>query len=136
MSTRRQFLKTLAAVVGVASLGDTAVKMLTGLPGAPGSSIATDFTVSATQKAIKYTGSGGSYKVLELHRWLQDLADRECAMGSDDQLDITDPNPSVRQTDEIIEMVNGWTIDEECTRHLYGGAILSGGEVYASVATP
>ena len=45
--------------------------------------IATDFSINSTTKVIAYTGAvhgvtgAGYYTVLELHRWLQDLAASE-----------------------------------------------------------
>jgi hypothetical protein len=56
--------------------------------------IATDFTISATGDVRRQGGASTAvYTVLELHQWLQDLADDAAASGND-LLDILAPNPS------------------------------------------
>ena len=56
--------------------------------------IATDFTISTTGDIRRQAGASTSvYTVLELHAWLQDLADDAAASGND-LLDILAPNPS------------------------------------------
>jgi hypothetical protein len=55
-----------------------------------------DWTVSVTGD-IRWTGLGTAtnVRVLELHRWLQDLADDAVAtIGTGDLVDITDETPS------------------------------------------
>ena len=96
---------------------------------------ATDWTIDRQTGDIRYIGddhSGGapSYAtVIELHRALQDYADQESASG-DDELDIVSSNPSNRQTDNIIELINGFNIDDTASEHLYNGSIIqSGGDV-------
>ena len=54
--------------------------------------IATDFSISATGD-IRHVSGTDVYSVLELHAWLQDLADDAAASGND-LLDILAPNPS------------------------------------------
>jgi hypothetical protein len=54
--------------------------------------IATDFSISATGD-IRHLSGTTVYTVLELHAWLQDLADDATAAGND-LLDILAPNPS------------------------------------------
>jgi len=94
--------------------------------------VATDWTVTRSTGAIRYIGDdhGGaspSYAtVIELHRWLQDLADDAVASG-DDELDITDTNPSARSTDNIITLINGYNIDDNAAEHLYDGSIIQDG---------
>jgi len=90
--------------------------------------VAGDWTV-AVNGDVRYGGDahGGaspSYAtVLELHRWLQDLADDAVASG-DDLLDITDLTPSDRSTDNIIELRNGYNIDDATAEHLYDGSVI------------
>jgi hypothetical protein len=56
--------------------------------------IATDFTISATGDIRRQAGASTAvYTVLELHQWLQDLADDAAASGGD-LLDILAPNPT------------------------------------------
>lgn len=54
--------------------------------------IAADFSISASGD-IRHTSGTTVYSVLELHAWLQDLADDAAAAGND-LLDILAPNPS------------------------------------------
>jgi hypothetical protein len=54
--------------------------------------IAADFSISTTGD-IRHTSGATVYSVLELHAWLQDLADDAAASGND-LLDILAPNPS------------------------------------------
>ena len=93
--------------------------------------IASDWTVNAAHD-IRYIGAdhgvaGASYAtVIEFHRWLQDLADDASASG-DDILDITDLTPSGRDTDNIINLLGTYNIDDTASQHLYDGSILQNG---------
>ena len=83
---------------------------------------------------IRHTSGSSTYTVLELHRWLQGLADDASASG-DDNMDITFDNPSNRATDRIITLVNGYNIDDTAAEYLYGGSITqnSGDDVYSGL---
>lgn len=89
--------------------------------------IPSDWTV-ASNGDIRYTGAahgvtGSSYAtVIELHRWLQDLADNASAAG-DDLLDITGLTPSGRDTDNIINLLGAYNINQIAAEHLYDGTI-------------
>lgn len=90
--------------------------------------IGDDFEIQ-NDKDIRYTGTTANYTVLALHRWLQDLADAAGASG-DDFMDITRDTPSDKSFDTIINLVNGYNIDDTAAQHLYGGSIIqSGGDV-------
>ena len=101
--------------------------------------IATDFSV-AVNGNIRYTGAAhtiagaGYYTVIQLHRFLQDLADDASSSG-DDLLDITDSTPSDRSTDNIITLNTPYNIDDTAAEHLYDGSIIqtSGDEIYDGV---
>lgn len=86
--------------------------------------IATDFSISSSGD-IRHVANTDTYTVLELHRWLQDLAD-DSAFSSDDTMDITFPNPSSRATDRIITLLNGYNIDDTAAQYFYGGSIRQG----------
>jgi hypothetical protein len=95
--------------------------------------IADDFTVTATGD-IRYVGAAhgasgaGYYTVIQFHRWLQDLADDAVASPvSSDYLDITNLTPSERQTDNIVQLINGYNIDQTASEHLYDGSIIQTG---------
>lgn len=96
--------------------------------------VASDWEVNV-DKSIRYIGaahgaSGAGYvTVLELHRWLQDLADAETISG-DDFLAITVQNPTDKKFDTIIQLLNGFTLyDTGATpapEFIYGGTIIQG----------
>jgi len=97
--------------------------------------IGDDFSV-AVNGDIRHTANTNHYTVLELHRWLQDLADDEQASG-DDLIDITVFTPSARSTDNIIELLdhtaNGgptFNIDDDASEYFYAGSLKqNGGDV-------
>jgi len=94
----------------------------------------TDWQVR-TDKTIRYVGpdhevADANYvTVLELHRWLQDLAD-DASISADDYMDITTVNPSDKKFDTIITLTNGYTLDDAYTtpasEMIYGGSIIQG----------
>lgn len=96
--------------------------------------VASDWTITRATKVIAYTGAdhdgAASYAtVIQFHRWLQDLADDAVASG-DDELDITNTDPSRRSTDNIVTLINGYTISDTEAEHLYDGSIIqSDGDV-------
>lgn len=95
--------------------------------------IGSDFEIQ-NDKDIRYTGSTANYTVLELHRWLQDLAD-DASSGGDDFMDITRDTPSDKSFDTIINLINGYNIDDTAAQHLYGGSIIqdSGNTIYDGI---
>ncbi len=95
--------------------------------------IADDFSVAANGD-IRYTGTATYYAVLELHRFLQDLADNGSSSG-DDLLDITDTNPSTRSTDQIVALNSPYNIDDDAAKYLYDGSITQNGgdDVYSGL---
>ena len=88
-----------------------------------------DWSITRSNGNIRYIGDdhGGaspSYAtVIELHRALQDFADDASSSG-DDQLDITDPTPSDRSTDNIITLLGSYNIDDTAAEHLFDGSII------------
>ena len=104
--------------------------------------VATGWTINRTTKVIAYTGddhagTAPSYAtVIEFHRWLQSLADDPYAVpASSDELDITNTDPSRRSTDNIITLINGYTIGATEAEHLYDGSIIMNGgdDIYDSI---
>jgi hypothetical protein len=91
-----------------------------------------------TDKIVVYTGgahgtgTANYVSVLELHRWLQDLADDASVAdhGDDDFMDITTLNPSDKKFDTIITLVNGYTLDtaggNPAPEFIFGGSIIQG----------
>ena len=101
---------------------------------------ATNWSVDRPTGNIRYIGDdhGGASPtyatVIEFHRWLQDLADDAVSVG-DDELDITDTDPSARSTDNIILLKGDYNIDATASEHLYDGSVKQGTggteEIYA-----
>jgi hypothetical protein len=87
--------------------------------------IGDDFEIQL-DKDIRYTGSTANYTVLEFHEWLRGLAD-DAAGSPDDFMDITVADPSSKQFDTIITLVNGFNIDDTAAQHLYAGSIIQNG---------
>jgi hypothetical protein len=87
--------------------------------------IADDFTV-ALNGDIRHASGTAHYRVLELHRWLQDLADDPEASGND-LIDITSGTPSARSTDNIIDLLGTYNIDDDAAEYLYDGSITQAG---------
>ena len=93
-----------------------------------------DFTVDLNGD-IRYTGGGSTYyTVLELHRYLQGLAD-DAQMSGNDLLDITSADPSNRSTDNIITLNSPYNIDDDAAEQLYNGSITQddGDTVYSGL---
>jgi hypothetical protein len=86
-----------------------------------------DFYID-NDKVIRHVdGQTATYSVLEFHRFLSDLADRPINFSSNtpyEDIDITSPTPSERQTDYIIKLINGYCIDEESAKVLKNGSII------------
>ena len=89
----------------------------------------TDWTIDRATGDIRYTGDdhGGAsptyVTVIDFHRELQDFADDASSAG-DDELAITDLDPSSRSTDNIITLKNNYNIDATASEHLYDGSII------------
>ncbi len=101
--------------------------------------VAADWTVTRSTGDIRYVGgdhgAAPTYAtVIEFHRWLQDLADDAVSSG-DDELDITDNDPSARSTDNIITLLGNYNIDDNAAEHLYDGSIIqnSGDDIYDGI---
>jgi len=86
--------------------------------------IQNDFTVSIDGD-IRHASGTSHYTVLEMHRFLQDLAANAVA-SSDDLLDITSSTPSERSTDNIITLLGTYNIDDNAAEYLYAGSIKQG----------
>lgn len=75
---------------------------------------------------IRHTSGTQKHTVLELHRWLQDLADDAAAAGND-LIDITSDTPSERSTDNIITLNSPYNIDDNAAEYLFAGSITQAG---------
>lgn len=102
--------------------------------------IGADFSV-ATNGDIRHVSGTETYSVLELHRWLQSLADDENSTGND-YVDIVTDNPSERSTDQIITLLDysgsggpTFNIDDTAAEFFFGGSVLQrgGDELYSGL---
>lgn len=82
--------------------------------------------VNAVTGDIRYIGAPDkTYTVLELHRYLMDLADNPTMMGIDPTvLDITSKMPSTRKDDHLVYFNDSYNIDDKAAKHLYDGTII------------
>ncbi len=87
--------------------------------------IADDFSV-AINGDIRHISGSTHYTVLELHRFLQGIADDEYPATANDYVDITSSTPSERSTDNIITLINGYNIDDDASEYFYNGSIKQG----------
>lgn len=100
-----------------------------------------DFAISSGG-AITDTGGSTIYSTLELHQWLQDLADNAAPSG-DDNVSILGVNPSElagkrnAARPAALTLLNGVTIDDTVSQRFYFGSIeqLSGAELYTGINT-
>jgi hypothetical protein len=86
-----------------------------------------DFYIDNTKTIKHVDGATATYTILEFHRFLSDLADRPPIYGTntpESDIDILSPTPSIRQTDNIIELVNGFRIDDETAKSLRDGSLI------------
>lgn len=86
---------------------------------------------------ITWTGNAtDTYSTIEFHRWLQLKAYGASATG-DDFLDMVTDTPSDRKTDNIINLLGAYNIDDTMATHLYAGSIRQGTggteEVYSGI---
>ena len=91
-----------------------------------------DWSITRSNGNIRYIGDdhGGaspSYATVDEFRlWLGDFSDDATSSG-DDELDITDEFPYDRSTDQILELINSYNIDDNAAEHLYNGSITQDG---------
>jgi hypothetical protein len=95
--------------------------------------VAADFTVTLAGD-IRHASGATNYTVLDLHRFLQDLADDAEAAGND-IVDITSTTPSSRSTDNIIDLLGTFNIDDDAAEYFYDGSITqaAGNTVYSGL---
>ena len=87
--------------------------------------IGDDFSVTISG-SIRHISGTDRYTVLQLHRWLQDMADNTTSSGND-YIDITSETPSERSTDNIITLLGDYNIDDTAAEYFYDGSISQSG---------
>lgn len=81
--------------------------------------ISSDFTIDYVNKLIVHSSGTTTYTVNALYSYIQDTFDEL------NQLDDTVPMSA--QTPTAYTMINGWFIDDQSVKYLYGGALASSG---------
>jgi len=120
MITRRNFIKWCASAAVVYAVPFNFAKKAV--------SCSTDALFTIKNGVIKYIGSKNTQvSVLEFHRFLQNCADNEDPT-EDIDLCIIDPTPSMRYSDQHIELINEYTIDEKCVKYLTHGVLVEKSE--------
>lgn len=95
-------------------------------------SFADDFTVTAGGD-IRHASGTTVYPILELHKWLQDMADDASVSVTGDNVSILSPNPSKldgpRASNKPMQLnlLNGYNIDDEAAKYLNFGSIQQDG---------
>ena len=93
--------------------------------------IGSDFEVQADGD-IRHIAGTTVYTVLDLHKWLQDLADDAAASG-DDNVSILTANPSKLDGPRspikpmLLNLLNGFNIDDDAAKYLNFGSIQQDG---------
>jgi hypothetical protein len=94
--------------------------------------IADDFTVSVGGD-IRHASGTTVYTVLDLHAWLQDLADDANVSVSGDNISILSKNPSKLDGPRsgikpmLLNLLNGYNIDDTAARFINFGSIQQDG---------
>ena len=90
--------------------------------------IATDFTITAGGN-IRHVAGTTVYSVLDLHQWLQDLADDGSITVAGDDVSILSANPSKLDGPRsaikpmLLNLLNGYNIDDTAAQYLNFGSI-------------
>ncbi len=94
--------------------------------------IASDFTISAGGN-IRHVSGTTVYTVLDLHQWLQDLADDGSISVSGDDVSILSANPSKLDGPRsaikpmLLNLLNGYNIDDDAAKYINFGSIQQDG---------
>ena len=102
---------------------------------------ATDFSI-ASNGDVRHAAGATVYTVLELHAWLQDLADNAAPSG-DDNVSILGANPSElagkrnATRPAALTLLNGINIDDTAAQRFYFGSVEqgSGATLYTGINT-
>lgn len=100
-----------------------------------------DFSVNAGGD-VRHTSGSTVYSVLDLHAWLQDLADNAAAAG-DDTLSILSANPSRLDgprdagVASRLNLINGFNIDADAAKYINFGSVKQDGgdELFSGLKT-
>lgn len=94
--------------------------------------IADDFTVGLTGD-IRHASGASVYTVLDLHQWLQDMADDASVSVSGDNVSILTPNPSKLDGPRsaikpmLLNLLNGYNIDDTAAQFINFGSVQQDG---------
>lgn len=129
--TRRDFLKKLSAAGVVAGTANPLWES-TKLISIPSGKIFTSdaFRIDKYGNITVNNTTDKVHTVLELHRWLMEMSD---SVDNGDLLDITDPTPSERVTDNIIRLNEGYYVTNP--EFLSEGSLEQKDEIWCGIKT-
>lgn len=89
--------------------------------------VAADWDITRSTKVIDYIGAdhagAASYcTLMEWTRAIQALGD-DAEYSGDDEYDIISDTFESRQTDNYVQLINGWTVTDAAIEHIYDGTI-------------
>lgn len=92
--------------------------------------VAADWDITRATKVIDYIGgdhdgTGGTPSYTTLMEWtraIQALGD-DAEYSGDDEYDIISDTFESRQTDNYVQLINGWTVTDAAIEHIYDGTI-------------
>lgn len=94
--------------------------------------IADDFTVAVTGD-IRHAAGTTVYSVLDIHQWLQDMADDASIAVSGDNISILTPNPSKLDGPRsaikpmVLNLLGAYNIDDDAAKYINFGSIQQNG---------
>lgn len=94
--------------------------------------IGSDFSV-ASNGNIRHTSGATVYSVLDLHQWLQDLADDGSIAVAGDDISILSSNPSKLDGPRsaikpmLLNLLNGFNIDDDAAKYINFGSVQQDG---------
>lgn len=117
---RRGFLKGMIALAAAPAIvrADSImrIRML------PTTLRAGDFVIDPITGNVRYIGEGKIYSILDFHRILQSRFEEFDA--------LTYPNPSIRFTDQLMQLPYPYNIDDRAAKVLHSGSISQKGAHY------
>ncbi len=103
--------------------------------------IGDDFSINSAHE-IRHISGATVYTMLDLHKWLQELAD-DALYSGDDELDILSNNPSKLDGPRsaikpmLLNLLNSFNIDDDASKYFNFGSTQQDGtdELYTGVKT-
>lgn len=85
-----------------------------------------DFTIDPITGNVRYIGKGRMYSILDFHRILQSRFEKPDAMVF--------ANPSIRFTDQLMQLPYPYNIDDKTAKVLHGGSIRQENALFSGIS--